>query len=52
MAGSSRSGITPATELFRGHLDLDADGYVAVETGSTKTSVPGVFACGDVADKI
>ena len=45
-------GHHPATELFRGHLALDSDGYIAVETGSTKTSVAGVFACGDVADKI
>jgi len=44
-------GHHPATELFRGHLDLDDDGYVAVETGSTRTSVAGVFACGDVMDK-
>jgi thioredoxin reductase (NADPH) len=45
-------GHTPATELFKGHLELDGDGYIAVETGSTRTSVPGVFACGDVMDKI
>ena len=45
-------GHHPATELFRGHLQLDADGYVAVETGSTRTSVEGVFACGDVQDKV
>ena len=45
-------GHSPATGLFRGHLDLDADGYIAVETGTTKTNVPGVFACGDVSDKI
>jgi len=45
-------GHSPATELFRGHLELDEDGYLAVETGSTRTSVPGVFACGDVADKV
>jgi thioredoxin reductase (NADPH) len=45
-------GHHPATELFRGHLELDTDGYIAVETGSTRTSVPGVFACGDVADKV
>jgi thioredoxin reductase (NADPH) len=44
-------GHHPATELLRGHLTLDEDGYVAVETGSTRTSVPGVFACGDVMDK-
>ena len=41
-----------ATELLRGHLELDADGYVQVEAGSTRTSVPGVFACGDVTDKV
>ena len=44
-------GHHPATELFRGHLELDSDGYVTVETGTTKTNVPGVFACGDVMDK-
>ncbi|MBW4329536.1 thioredoxin-disulfide reductase [Stakelama sp. CBK3Z-3] len=44
-------GHHPATELFRGHLSLDDDGYIAVETGSTRTSVAGVFACGDVMDK-
>uniref|UniRef100_UPI00235DE286 NAD(P)/FAD-dependent oxidoreductase n=4 Tax=Pseudomonadota TaxID=1224 RepID=UPI00235DE286 len=41
-------GHHPATELFRGHLKLDDDGYIEVEKGSTKTSVAGVFACGDV----
>ncbi len=45
-------GHSPATDLFRGHLDLDGDGYVRVEQGTTRTSVPGVFACGDVMDKI
>jgi thioredoxin reductase (NADPH) len=45
-------GHTPATELFRGHLDLDSDGYILVENGTTRTSVPGVFASGDVMDKI
>jgi len=45
-------GHVPATELFKGQLDLDDDGYIIVETGTTKTSVPGVFACGDVMDKI
>jgi thioredoxin reductase (NADPH) len=45
-------GHTPATELFRGHIELDDDGYIKVETGSTRTNVPGVFACGDVMDKI
>ena len=45
-------GHSPATELFRGKLELDSDGYIKVETGSTRTSVPGVFASGDVMDKI
>ena len=45
-------GHQPATELFQGQLDLDEDGYIQVEAGTTKTSVPGVFACGDVMDKI
>ncbi|ARS26005.1 thioredoxin-disulfide reductase [Sphingomonas sp. KC8] len=45
-------GHSPATALFDGHIALDDDGYIAVETGSTRTSVPGVFACGDVMDKI
>src|SRR4051812_46681923 len=45
-------GHSPATELFRGHLDLDSDGYVLVTEGTTRTSVPGVFACGDVMDKV
>jgi thioredoxin reductase (NADPH) len=45
-------GHTPATELFAGKLKLDDDGYIEVEMGSTQTSVPGVYACGDVMDKI
>jgi thioredoxin reductase (NADPH) len=44
-------GHSPATELFADKLKLDADGYIEVETGTTRTSVPGVFACGDVMDK-
>jgi thioredoxin reductase (NADPH) len=45
-------GHKPATELFAGKLALDSDGYITVEAGTTKTSVAGVFACGDVMDKI
>ena len=45
-------GHNPATELFQGQLELDSDGYLQVEVGTTKTSIPGVFACGDVMDKI
>ena len=44
-------GHHPATELFRGHIELDSDGYIVVEKGTTRTNVPGVFACGDVMDK-
>ena len=45
-------GHKPATELFVGKLKLDGDGYIEIENGSTRTSVAGVFACGDVMDKI
>ena len=45
-------GHKPATELFADQLELDEDGYLKVEVGTTKTSIPGVFACGDVMDKI
>ena len=45
-------GHNPATELFAGQLELDSDGYIQVEVGTTKTNIPGVFACGDVMDKI
>jgi len=45
-------GHSPATELFKDQLKLDSDGYLEVEPGTTRTSIPGVFACGDVMDKI
>jgi thioredoxin reductase (NADPH) len=45
-------GHKPATELFRGKLKLDEDGYIDVVTGTTRTNIEGVFACGDVMDKI
>ena len=45
-------GHKPATELFSDQLDLDSDGYIQVEVGTTRTNIPGVFACGDVMDKI
>jgi thioredoxin reductase (NADPH) len=46
-------GHKPATDLFVDQLDLDQNGYVVVrQDGSTRTSVPGVFAAGDVADHV
>ncbi len=43
-------GHAPATELFKGQLELDEGGYLVVEPGTPKTAIPGVFACGDVMD--
>ncbi len=43
-------GHTPMTDLFKGQLDTQPNGYLKVEPGSTRTSIPGVFASGDVAD--
>ena len=45
-------GHKPATELFAGQLELDEGGYILVEPGTPKTAIPGVFACGDVMDKV
>jgi thioredoxin reductase (NADPH) len=45
-------GHTPNTAVFAPHLDLDEEGYVRTIPGSTRTSVPGVFAAGDVQDKV
>ncbi len=45
-------GHDPATALFRGQLDMDAEGYIVTAPGVTRTSIPGVFAAGDVQDKV
>jgi thioredoxin reductase (NADPH) len=45
-------GHTPVTELFADQITLDADGYIITRPDSTETNIPGVFAAGDVKDKI
>ncbi|MBX3181221.1 MAG: thioredoxin-disulfide reductase [Polyangiaceae bacterium] len=45
-------GHTPLTDLFKGQLEVHDNGYLKVEPGTTRTSVPGVFAAGDVADHV
>ena len=45
-------GHTPVTELFVGQIALDSDGYIVTKPDSTETNISGVFAAGDVKDKI
>lgn len=45
-------GHNPNTQLFEGQVEMDADRYLLVKPGTTQTNIPGVFAAGDVQDKI
>ena len=45
-------GHDPATAVFKDHLDMDAEGYILTDAGTTVTNVAGVFAAGDCVDKI
>ncbi|MBY0425224.1 MAG: NAD(P)/FAD-dependent oxidoreductase, partial [Cytophagales bacterium] len=45
-------GHKPNSDIFKGWLDMDASGYLITEKGSSRTNIPGVFACGDIQDNI
>ena len=44
-------GHTPSSELFKGWIDMDEQGYIITKPGTTQTNVDGIFAAGDVQDK-
>ncbi len=45
-------GHKPNSDLFKGQLEMDDNGYLIIEPGSSKTKIPGVFAAGDIADHV
>ena len=45
-------GHDPSTNLFKNQINLDKDGYIITKPNSTYTHIPGIFAAGDVTDKI
>ena len=45
-------GHDPATEVFHGQVEMDEDGYILVEPGTTRTNKPGLFAAGDCVDRV